>query len=75
MNRRLVGQRHMQLTNPLGSSAGMGLSATDLAGICTHARTASGKQLAQKGPHCGRMHAHRAHLHRMIGVTGNFKSP
>jgi hypothetical protein len=53
----------------------MGLSAADLAGICTHARLASGKQLTLWGTHYCRLHAHRAHLHRMIVVTGNFKSP
>lgn len=68
-------QRHIQLTNPFGTSAGMGLAAADLGGICTQARIASGKQLTPWVMPCGRLHAHRAHLHRRIIVTGNFKSP
>ena len=75
MNIRLVGQRYMQLTNPFGTSAGVGLSAADLAGICTHARIVSGKQLTPWAKHCSRLHAHRADQYRMIVVTGNFKSP
>lgn len=75
MNIRLVEQRHMQLTTPLGTSAGVGLSAADLAGICTDQRIVMGKQLTLWGTHCCRLHAHRAHLHRMIVVIGNFKSP
>ena len=75
MTARLVGQHHIQLTNPLGTSAGMGLAAADLGGICTQARIASGKQLTPCVMPCGRLHAHRAHLQRMIVVTGNFKSP
>ena len=75
MTVRLVGQRHIQLTNPFGTSAGMGLAAADLSGICTQARIASGKQLTSWVMPCSRLHAHRAHLHRRIVVTGHFKSP
>ena len=75
MTVRFVGQRHIQLTNPFGTSAGMGLAAADLGGICTQARIASGKQLTPWVMPHSRLHAHRVHLHRMIVVTGNFKSP
>jgi hypothetical protein len=36
-------QRRIQLTIPLSTSAGMGLSAADLAGICTRSSIANGK--------------------------------
>ena len=71
----LEGQRHIELTSPFGTLAGMGLSAADLVGICTQARIASGKQLTPWVMPCSRLHAHRAHPCRMIVVTGNFKSP
>ena len=71
----LVGQRYIELTSPFGTSAGMGLSAADLEGICTQARIASGKQSAPWGMLCSRLHAHRARPCRMIVVTGNFESP
>ena len=74
MNNRLVGQRHMQLTNPFGTSAG-GLSAADLVGICTGQRMVMGKQLTPCATPCRQLYTHRAYLHRMIVVTGNFKSP
>lgn len=75
MNIRLIGQRRMQLTNPLGTSVGMGLSVADLAGICTDAGIASDKQLMLWGTSCRQLYTHRANLHRKIVVTGNFKSP
>lgn len=75
MNIRLVGQRHMQLTNPFGTSAGVGLSAADLVGICTDQRMVMGKQLTPCATPCRQLYTHRAYLHRMIVVTGNFKSP
>lgn len=75
MNIRLIGQRHMQLTNPFGTSAGGSLSGADLAGICTHQRSGSGKQLTPWSTRYCRFHTHRAHLYRMIVVAGNFKSP
>lgn len=71
----LVRQWHIQLTNPFGTSAGIGLSAADLAGICTRSRIGRGKQLMPWGTPCSRLHAHRVHLHRRIVVVGNFKSP
>lgn len=68
-------QPHIQLTNPFGTSAGMGLAAANLGGICTQARIASDKQLTPLGMPYSRLHAHLAHLHRRIVMTGNFKSP
>jgi hypothetical protein len=64
MNAPVVGQRNMQLTNPFGTSAGMGLSAADLVGICTHARIASAKPLAAWNTLKCRLHTHCAHRHR-----------
>lgn len=75
MSIRLAGQRNIQLTNPLGTSAGMGLSAADLAGICTDQRMIMGKQLTPCATPCRQLYTHRAHLHHMIVVIGNFKSP
>ena len=71
----LTRQRHPQLTNQFGTSEGMGLSAADLADICTQARLCRGNQLRQKGTSCSRLHARRAHMNWMGVVTGNFKSP
>ena len=59
MNTHLVGQRHMQLTNPFGTSAGVSLSGADLASICTHQRSGSGKQLTPWSTRYCRFHTHR----------------
>jgi hypothetical protein len=71
----LLGQLHIELTNPFGTSAGMDFPAADLACIYPHPRMASGNQLAALGMPCSRLQQQHAHLHCMHVVAGNFKSP